>query len=87
MMYVPIKKYQEYIDYITLRECPFCGKSDKIQLINSDFYNSYSEDKYAKIVCNRCDCSIFSYSFEKDTNIDKVITDVVNKWNSRLSTL
>lgn len=80
-MYVMIKKEVE------LRECPICGKDDKLVIEDRSLFDLVRQkygDALLEMNCNRCNLRLAVYPLEFDDNdYDTMLTGLVEKWNTR----
>lgn len=68
-----------------VRECPFCGKTDKLVMPDYEcFKDLYKEHGMATlhIECARCHLSMYEHSYN-GPDFDKKTGYVVAKWNTR----
>lgn len=80
-MYAIIKKEVE------LRECPICGKDDKLVIEDRSLFDLVRQkygDALLEMNCNRCKLRLAVYPLEfVEKDYDTMLTGLVEKWNTR----
>lgn len=70
-----------------LRECPFCGGKADLYILDADNTSLVilGARKSARIKCCNCFCdiSLTNHNYEDIVEIDQIISDAIEAWNTR----